>query len=107
MRNWYDLIKEAFIVGTYDDGKLGLCVITTLGVTDYSKPGEKIDFKGGECLGVSEWYFVGILEGIMLCNSSKLWEEHVSKEDDSRGVSELSIVGIPEVTILGTNVVND
>ena len=103
----YDLTVEAFPVGTSDDATLGLCARTMLGVNDYFKLGEKLNSKGGACLGVSEWSRVGIPEGIMLTDYSKLGEALGSKEDVSRGVYEWFLVGTTNGAILGTNVGND
>ena len=100
------LIIEAFTVGTSNDATLGLCGSTMINVTDNSKLGEEIDYTGGACLGLSEWYLVGIPEGIMLNDSYKLGEKLGSMEDESRGVSYWSLLVAPEGAIIGTNVRN-
>ena len=50
---------------------------------------------------------MGIPEGIIIADYSKLGEELVYKEAASCGVSEWYLVGIPEGDIIGTIVGND
>ena len=43
-----------------------------IGVTDSSKIGDELDYKGGELIVVSELSLVGIPEGTTIADSSKL-----------------------------------
>ena len=69
-----DGITEYSLVGTFYDATFVLCDITTLGVTNPYKLGEEFDFKGVASLGVSKLCIVGIPEGTMFADSSKLGE---------------------------------
>ena len=67
-----DGTTEYFPVGKSYDEPIILCDSTPLGVTDSSNLGEELDFNRGASLGVSDLYLVGIPEGKILADSSKL-----------------------------------
>ena len=54
---------EDIILGIFDDATLSLSDNKMIGVAEYSKKGEELDFKEVASLGVSQWGVEGIPGG--------------------------------------------